>query len=66
MKVEKMVAVLVLALAGSTFAAEKVTLKNSYRPGTQVLSYSFEQDTSISGTDQKHRDVSRQSDGDSH
>ena len=35
MKVGKSIAFLLLATAGSEFAAEKVTLKSSYRPGTQ-------------------------------
>jgi hypothetical protein len=50
MKVEQMVAILVLAMAGSSFAAEKVTLKNNYQPGTQVLTYSLEQRRSVPGT----------------
>lgn len=53
MKVEKMVAILVLTMAGSSFAAEKVALKNSYRPGTQVMTYSLEQGRNVPGQQQK-------------
>jgi len=53
MKTKKLAALLVLAMAGSSFAAEKVTLKNSYRPGTQVMTYSLEQARNVSGKQQR-------------